>query len=250
MTPTRRIMMLLVLGLASLSEATLAAPPKTLWEGWYRVELPDGKVAQYYQDRVTRHDGKIQFENNVWKEEEGFINEESIGTFSEDKPGLKPLFFNLRSTYRSYTLTIDGTRQPDGAMVFKIRKGDKELPPLKRVPPSNAILSTSFPVWLGQNLASLKVGESRPFLSIQEDDFETGYLPVSGRITLEKPDAFATKNNVSRVSVTYRDVTSTWWVDKLGKALKIEMPKQGLVVRLVSETEAKKSFQTTQKPSE
>ena len=63
------------------------------------------------------------------------------------------------------------------------------------------------------------------------------------QVRLEKPDDFATKNSVSRLTVSYRDVKATWYVDKTGQPIRIEIPSQQLLVERVSEKQARAFFE-------
>lgn len=222
------------------ASADLAKAP--VWKAWYVVKTKDGTAVQYYKDEVNHTQGKLHFTNEIWKKEEGYINEEHLGAFSEDSESLKPLFYNLKSAYRSSELQIDGTIQPDGTLVVKIQKDGKTLPPVKSMPSKQAFFSSFFPVWLSIQLKTLKENESKTFYAIQEDDIESRFMTVIGRVKLEKPDELAIQTKTKKISVNYRDLPSTWWVDAKGIATRIEMKTNGLIVSKVSEAEAKNSL--------
>jgi hypothetical protein len=220
------------------------ASSKTIWDAWYTVTVGKGSHYAYYNDRVESREGRLFFQNRFWKNEEGYVNEEQLGAFSEDSPELKPLFFNFHSTYRTTETTIDGTVQDGRQLTVKARKGGQELPLGKKSLPPGVILSAFFPVWLGQKLKTLKPDQSATFTGILEDGLESAFAPMPGRIRAAKPDAFATKNQVRKVTVNFRDMDSVWYVDERGIPARIEMPAMKAVVEKVSREKARKFLQT------
>lgn len=221
-----------------------AAVEKVIWEAWYKVLTSDGTPVQYYRDRVALADSKLHFSNQVWKREEGFINEEQLGAFSNSTADLSPLFFNFRSTYRASETVIDGTIQPDHTIAIKITKAGVDQPLIRRNLPTGTIFSSFFPVWVREKNKSLKLGENASFYALQEDDIDNGFSVNSGRVRRDADDDFAKKTRTTKLMVEYRSIPSTWWVDKDGIAQKILMTQQGITVERTTEAEAKKIFET------
>jgi hypothetical protein len=197
---------------------------------WYTVSVK--KIPyEYYNEKVIFRDGKIQFFNNVWKKEEGFINEEQLGSFSNADIDLTPLFYNYRSTYRSTEVKIDGNVHDGNSLVVKAKKGDQALPTITKSIRPKTFLSLFFPLWLGKKLETMKENVTVSFSTLQEDNIDDGFDSVSGHVRLEKADDFSKKTGTKKIAVDYRDdARSYWWVDKQGAALQIEMPDKGTLV--------------------
>jgi hypothetical protein len=229
-----------------LAAPALAAPAppapkdKILHDAWYTVTVkPDVRYA-YYNDRVELRGGRLFFQNKFWKQEEGYLNEEQIGAYAADDAELTPLFFNFHSTFRTTETTIDGNVKDGKSLTVKIRKGNTDLPIVKRSIPNKAILSLFFPLWLGKRLSQLKVGSPVTFTTILEDNIDVGFSPVNGTARLEKPDEFATKTKTSRLTVDYRDQRSFWYVEQSGMPVRIDMRDQKAVTDRVTPEAAKR----------
>ena len=210
---------------------------------WYTITLKEKVHYGYYNDRAELKQGKLFFKNQLWKNEEGYINEEQVGVFSENNPELTPLFFNFHSTYRTTETTIDGTVQSGtggNVLTVKVKKGGQELPLIKKNLPSKIFFSSVFPLWLERRMATLKPGQTQSFLTILEDSVDSGFETAFGRIQVEKPDAFATKSATTKITVTNHDQRSIWYVDAKGNPVRIEMPEQHAVVERVAESVATK----------
>lgn len=203
---------------------------KILWDEWYTVTIENQTHYGYYHDKVEILDHRIFFQNHYWKKEEGFINEEHLGAYSENTSDLKPLIFNFHTQYRTTAMTIDGSLSDGNLMTLKIKKGQEEGPSFKKSLPKKLILAIFFPVWLGKNLSTFKPGVNYPFKTLLEDGADPNFNPVSGWVRLEK---------TKKITVNYRNNLSTWTVDKKGMPLKIEMPTQKVTVQKVSEKVAK-----------
>jgi len=256
----KRITSLLLLGLASASAAATAPIPKpkktavvvnqkpaeVLWDAWYTVTVSDSQHYGYYNDHVETKDGKVMFKNQFWKNEEGFINEESLGTFS-DATTLAPLFFNFRSVYRTTETQIDGTVNGNELSVKTVR-GGKELPIVRRALPPRTIFSAVFPVWLARKLPELKVDAHASFMTILEDNVEQQFNTVSGLARLEKPDEYAKKTGSKKIHVLYRDLASEWYFDDKGVPVRINMNGQKTRINRVSREEAEKFLRNIPPP--
>lgn len=216
-----------------------AEKDQVLSDHWYTIRVGKDKYG-YYNDRMERKQGRLFFQNRVWKLEEDFINEEQLGAFAEPNEALKPLFFNFHSTYRTTETNIDGTVNDKQQLSIRVKRGGQELPVVKKVLPTKTIFSVFFPAWLQMRAAGMKPGASLPFLTILEDNIEENFATVSGRVKMEKPDEFANQSKTRKFMVDYRGVKTLWWLDDKGIAVKIERPEQNMVVERVSEATAKK----------
>jgi hypothetical protein len=203
---------------------------KVIWDHWYTVTVRNIPY-EYYSEKVVLKDGNIHFFNDVWKKEEGFLNQEQLGAFSNSDVDLTPLFYNYRATYRSNEVTIDGNVHDGKTLVVKVKKGGEALPTITKSISPKTFLSLFFPLWLGKQLQTAKENVTISFSTILEDNVDDGFDSTSGRVRLEKADEFAKSSKTKKVAVDYKDDSrSYWWVDDLGSAVKIEMPDKGTVV--------------------
>ncbi len=211
-----------------------------LWDHWYTVTV-GGKIKySYYSEKVRRTEGRIHYQYSNWKSEEGYINEESLGAYAKDTPFLEPILFNFRSTYRSSETTIDGTIQPGNKLIVKIRRNGTEIAPINRMIEPKAMLSGFFPVWFKLRLPLMKVSQTIGFRAIAEDNIDLNFQPFNGLVRLEPPDELAARSKLHRLTVNYRDIRSTWYLDAKGIPFRIDMPGVKTVIQRVSEAEAKK----------
>jgi hypothetical protein len=214
-----------------------------LWDNWYTITVNGKSHYAYYNERVEVRNGRVFYRYESWKSEEGYVNEERLGVLSEPNPDLVPMVFNYLSTYRSSETQIDGTAENVSSgrvLTVKISKGKAAQPSVRRNLPSKAIFSALFPVWLGARLPTLKEGKTVGFLAVPEDNLELGFQPSSGNVRLEPHDDVSRKTGTFRVSVSYRDLRSTWYVDKNGAAERMEMPGIKTVVERVTKQKAEK----------
>src|SRR5262245_52550210 len=87
---------------------------KLLIDEWYTITLNQGGIGGpirygYYNDHLEERDGKLYFQNRVWKLEQGFVNEEQLGAMAQNDTELTPLLYNFHSNYRASETMIDGT---------------------------------------------------------------------------------------------------------------------------------------------
>jgi hypothetical protein len=247
-----------------LSTTTLAEPPKKspakapakaktsakpaisgklLIDAWYTITLNAGGIGGpirygYYNDHLESRDGKLYFQNRVWKLEQGFVNEEQLGAMAQDDPELTPLLYNFHSNYRANETMIDGTVKNGNDLTIRVRKGKEEMPVFRRHLPSKTILEVFFPVWLGRRIASFQAGKSISFSTLLEDSIDTKFETLIGRVKVEQPDAYATETRTTKVSVDFKGVKTIWWVDSSGVARKIENPGIGQIVEKVDREKA------------
>jgi hypothetical protein len=223
---------------AVTTAAATAVPNKLLWDAWYTITISKTVHYSYFSERFEIKDGKLFYQSKSWKQEEGYLNEEQLGSLAEYTTDLTPLFFNFHSTYRTTETVIDGNVR-DHQLTVKIRKANTDLPLVKKNFPSKTIFSALFPVWLGFRLPVTKPGATISFLTVMEDNLETGFGTVSGQARIEPPDAFSTSSKTTRVSVNYKDLRATWYVERNGMPVRIEIPAQKAVVEKVGENDAK-----------
>jgi len=219
-------------------------PVEVLWDAWYTITVStdSGKRIPfgYYSDRAERTQGRIRFQNQMWKKEEGFINEESLGAFAVDNEALTPLFFNFRSAYRDSETVIDGTVMEGRKLSVRAKRGGQEIPLIRLTLSKDAMFSSHFPIWLQRRSKNLKADRWVPFTSILEDNLEVKFNPVPGRVRLEKEDATGKRLKARRLTIHYRDQNSTWYVDETGVPIRIEITSQKAIVERVTEIQAKK----------
>jgi hypothetical protein len=214
---------------------------KVLMDAWFTITLNSGDSPihyGYYNDHVEQRDGKLYFQNRVWKQEQGFVNEEQLGAMAKDDPDLTPLLYNFHSNYRASEMMIDGTINDGKLLTIKVRKGQEEMPVFKRSIPSKTILEVFFPVWLGRRIASFQPGKSISFSTILEDSVDTKFDTIFGRVQVEQPDTFARESKTTKVFVEFKGVKTIWWVDSSGVAKRIENPSVGQVVERVERAKA------------
>jgi len=240
----RSILLLITFILASSGQG-LAAPAasqaagKVIWDYWYTVTINKTVRYEYYHDRLEEKGGRYIIQNQAWKQEEDYINEEQLGVFAAANADLTPLFYNFHSSYRTTETKIDGTVQDGKTLTVRIRKGNVDLPIVKKGIQSKVIFSTFFPFWMGKRLASAREGQVVPFIAILEDNLELGFNTVHGSFRLEKPDPYATHTKTRRVTVDFQGLHTVWWVDQQGAPMRIDDPKQKSVVERVPEAKAK-----------
>lgn len=208
-----------------------------LWNSWYTMTVKGKIPFGYYNDRVEKKDGKFAYQNQLWKKEEGFINEERVVSFAKDNETLSPILFNFLATYRDAELVIDGTFSGT-ELVAKIRRNKKSVAPIRASVPSKAFLSTLFQVWMGRHLDQLVVGKSLSFVTLFEDALDSRFSAVNGSVTLEKDDELATKTKSKKIAVVLSEMKSTWYLLPSGEAVRIEKPDQDLVIERKTESEA------------
>ncbi|MGE0615809.1 MAG: hypothetical protein AB7P04_09220 [Bacteriovoracia bacterium] len=229
---------------AAAAPAAKPAAGQVIWNNWYTVTLNGKTPYAYYNERLSIKDGKLHYQNDVWKKEEDFINRESFGGFAENNSTYTPIFYNFFSTYRTSETKIDGTVGADNVLSLKIRKDGKDLPVVKKHLPKGVFFSTYFPLWLRDNVADMKPGQPRSFSTILEDSIDTGFKVESGHARVEAPDEFAKKTGTKRVAVQYRDMPSIWWTDDKGNYVRMEMGRGVSAAELVPEAKAKKFLDT------
>jgi hypothetical protein len=234
---------------ATAVQASQESKSKLLWNSWYTMTIGEKIPYGYYNDRVERRDGKIAYQNQLWRTEEGFINEEKVVSFGKDDENVTPLLFNFNGIYRESEINIDGTFSGTTLKV-KARRNKQALPPVEASVSSKAFLSTLFQAWIGKHLAGLTLGKRLTFITLFEDlGLDNHYAPINGSITLEADDDFAKKTGTKKLSVETADEKSIWHVLPSGEAVRIEKPGQHLVIEKKTEAEARRFLvKRTDKP--
>lgn len=217
------------------------------WDHWYTVTVLPRTAYAYYHETLAQTKGRLHFKTEMWKREEGFINSEQLGVFSQDDPALTPLFYNFHANYRESEVSIDGT-VANGRLQIRIRRNERELPLLARGLPGKAFFSSLFPVWMSRKLKDLPADQAQsqsiPFLAILEDNQDAGFPAESGRIRVAAPDEFSKSSSSTRVEVDFNGQRSSWYLDRNGAPLRIEMPGQKTRVDRVTEKQAKAFLNT------
>jgi hypothetical protein len=226
---------------AAVRETRPAAPTpsaKRIWDAWYTIEANGGIPYGYYNDRLEKlPDGRLHYENRIWKLEEGWINEESLGAFVQDDEALTPLFFHFWSNYRSEEVQIDGTITAGKQLSVRVKQGSKELPLIQRSLPQPLLLSVFFPYYLGKQLSTLKKGIRKSFRILFEDDFSNRFAPDSGGFKVEDQDDFAKNSSTTKILIESRNQLSHWYVDSEGLPKRIVMMGSKIIVdRVASQT--------------
>jgi hypothetical protein len=218
---------------ATAVQASQESKSKLLWNSWYTMTIGE----------------KIPYQNQLWRTEEGFINEEKVVSFGKDDENVTPLLFNFNGIYRESEINIDGTFSGTTLKV-KARRNKQALPPVEASVSSKAFLSTLFQAWIGKHLAGLTLGKRLTFITLFEDlGLDNHYAPINGSITLEADDDFAKKTGTKKLSVETADEKSIWHVLPSGEAVRIEKPGQHLVIEKKTEAEARRFLvKRTDKP--
>ncbi len=229
--------------LASDASAVEKRPgPATEWDHWYTVTLLPKTPFAYYRETLERNKGRLHFKTEMWKKEEGFINSEQLGVFSEDSPELKPLFYNFHATYRESEVSIDGSAA-NGRLQVRITRNGTELPVITRGLPTKAFFSSMFPIWMSRKLHNTPADQvksmSVPFLAILEDNQDAGFSAENGRIQVMDPDDFAKSSGTIRVQVDFNGQRSSWYLDKAGSPVRVEIPGQKTRIERSDEKRAK-----------
>ena len=236
------------------SSAPLAAPTasesskddKVLWDVWYTATLNGTLHYIYYNEKAEIKGKKIHMQVNLWRQEDGFINEEQIGEFAENSPNLTPLFYNFHSVAKGLETMIDGTVENDGKLLtVRVRKGKQDQPVVKGVLPPKTFFSQFTPIWLGTRISAMPQGKTFSFSSILEDRADLGFKPITCQIRKEAPDEIANRTKTSRVWVDCTNLKSFWWVDEQGHTARIEVPEQSVVVERVEKAVALKFFEAS-----
>lgn len=228
-------------GASTTKTAASSSKEQLISDQWYTVTVGGTKKYAFYNERTEIKDSRIAFQTRMVKLEDGFLNEEQLGTFSENTPELKPLFYNFHSVYRSTEIKIDGNVSGSAGstlLTVRIKKGNEELPVIKRSISSSTLFSSVFPLWLEKNLAMVKEKKSVSFTALLEDNLDIGFSPVPGRVNLKDPDEFAKKNSAILLEVVFKDTNFLWWLDLQGKMIRMESPSQKMVIERVSKKKA------------
>ena len=231
---------LVLSGTASANQPTTGASNRVLWDSWYTV-LVGGKVKYaYYNEKVEMKGDRVHFQTRMWKQEEGFINEENMGAFALNDTNLTHLFFNFRSTYRSTETQIDGPVGKDQHLSVRVQRGSQSMPPIRRRILDKPFFSVFFPVWVGKQLANHPQGKTVSFSAILEDNLDMSFRSVPGNIRQDAPDDFSRKSGTKKFIVNHRDLASVWWVKDNGMPVRIQMPSQKTLIQMVPQGEAEK----------
>jgi hypothetical protein len=228
---------ILTISLAMIHPTQVCSAPdpskQLLADLWYTVTVAGNLRYAYYHETITVKDGRYHYQSKMVKNEEGFLNEDSIGAFAEVGQSLKPLFFNFYSKYRNTETSIDGTVQPDGSLVIKPRRNGQALPTVHKTATKNSIFSSMFPLWVHLNYENLKKNKSMSFNAIVEDSLEEGFLPIPGRATIDPKDP-------KKINIEFRNTIYKWIVNEKGWMTQMEIPSQQLLIQSSTQSIAEK----------
>ena len=230
-----QIILLMSLLLVPLDARTASSDD---FDGWYTITAFPKMHYAYYSEHIELKKGRLYYQSHMWKKEEGFLNEEELGAFAENNEALTPLFYNYHATYRTTETTIDGNVKEGNKLFVKVRRGDGEMPLIRKIVSKRAFFSAFFAVWLKRQLNTAHLNKNMNFLTILEDSIDVGFKTVPGHARLMPLDEYARKTETRRFAVEYHDMKSIWWVDKSGEALRIDMPAQKIVIERVSKAKA------------
>lgn len=224
-------------------------PSRVIYDAWFTVtrQEPDQNAVhyQFYNDRMELKNGRMVFQNHLWKKEDNHISEEQVGALAEMNGTLTPQFFNFKAIDGSSEISIDGSFAKSAhsnqtlSFVAKVRKNGSDLTPIRKTLPNQTILSTFFSVWLSTHLSDWKTGSTKNFSAVLENDLESGFALQPGSARLEPADDFAKQHSARKISLQFTGQKSTWWVDKDGVPFRIDFPGLSTTVKRVSEKEAK-----------
>lgn len=213
------------------------------WKKWYVVRVNKKIRYAYYKETVQLRKGRVHLNTQLWKQEEGYINEEHLGGYSADTDALSPLFYNYFSTYRGSKTVIDGSVK-ENRLKVRVNKGNTDLPvvQINLDPKKRPFFSSFFPVWLAKNIHKMKPGLPVTFWTILEDNLDLNFNVIAGQARLEQPDPYARKTNTQKLLVRYRELTAIWYVSGEGWAQRIIIPKQKIEILQVPEEKATSFF--------
>jgi hypothetical protein len=218
------------------------------WDHWYTVTILPKTPFAYYHEKLERKKGRLHFKTEMWKKEEGFINAEQLGVFSDDNAELSPLFYNFHATYRESEVSIDGSSS-NGRLHVRIRRNNTELPVITRGLSSKAFFSSMFPIWMSRKLLGTPADQAKStsfsFLAILEDNQDSGFSAESGRIQLVEPDEFAKSSGTIRVQVDFNGQRSSWYLDKSSSPVRVDIPGQKTRIERTDEKRAKAFLNST-----
>ncbi|MEN9723810.1 MAG: hypothetical protein RJB38_1796 [Pseudomonadota bacterium] len=220
--------------------AKTASSPK--WDYWYTVTILPNHRYSYYHEQAELTKGRIHFKTEIWKNEEGFINSEQLGSFSEDNADLKPLFYHFHANYRSSEVSIDGTAN-GGRLQIRITKNGQEAPVITKGLSGKAFFSSIFPVWLQRQLLSVPAQQalsfSKSFVAMMEDHQDSGFASEPGRFQVIEGDDYSKASKTVKVQVEFAGQRSFWYLDSGGAPTRIDIPTQRTRVQRSTEKEAK-----------
>ena len=219
------------------------ASAEVLWDNWY-VSRTNG-VAQYYFNEHAEITGdKAKIRVNYWIKEGTRIKSENIGATAKNSPLLEPLVYNFKTQDAGSEKTMDGTIMGNGKIFsVKIKKGVKNMTPLRAQMIPNLILSSFFPVWIHKNYKKISSVQPKEFAAIIENEVDTEVPVTKGDVYEMVPDDFAKKTQTRKLRVNFKKVVSFWYVTPKGDAIRIIAPNYNSETKKVSREEAEKSLQ-------
>ena len=124
-------------------------------------------------------------------------------------------------------------------IVIKIKRGDKDLPVMKKRLSKDSFFSATFPVWIGKKLSGFEGKKKLRFRTFYEDSLNTGFKTVNGHVQKTKPDEYALETKTTRLLIRLDSIKAIWWVHDNGSASRILAPN-GRDIRITTKAKALK----------
>lgn len=203
------------------------------YDAWYVLQSLDGTAMMKWHEVLEPQKDQLRFTLHIWKLEEGNINEETEGAFSNKTPDLEPKFFNLARTFQGKSLQVDGSVQ-GRQMVIKVRnEGESSTRPARRmILGKGMILNAFFPVWLRTHHAALKEKTWTRVTTLPEDDPDLVFSPAVAQV----------RKSGNGIEVDYRGLKSSWILGPDGVAKTIDLHSLKARAIRITAAEAAKVF--------
>jgi len=233
-----------LLFLASFSATHLLLINKSeaeaLWDNWYVVST-NGAPESYYNEQAEIVGDKAKIRVNTWLKDGSKIKSENLGATAKNTPLLEPLLYNFRTQEEGIEKTIDGTIMNNGKVFsVKIKKGDKNLNPIRAEMLPNLILVSFFPIWIHQNYKRISSVQPKDFSAIIEDQVGDQVPVVKGNVYEMMPDQISKETHTRKLRVVFNDIVAYWYVSPKGDPIQISAPSLKKLVKKVSRQEAEK----------
>lgn len=227
----------------------IAAPPiakpakavatKIVWDHWY-VAKQGAKPYFVLNEKVESRGDRAFVQTRKWIAETeaeggkaGAIAEENLGTLATADLTMRPLFFNFRRHDSGGDLVVSANLETAGkaAASIQVRTPDGKSHAIPFPAAKDAILSQTFPVWIGARMKTLAVGKSYGFSVIVESDVPGRFAPISAVIK---------RVAELRFELAIPGEKQVWQVDARGAAVRVESVNSGIVMeRAASEAAAR-----------
>lgn len=247
--------------------------PKAEWNEWFAFTNNEGGIFSVYHEVCNEKDTSYFVQSQRWTREEGFLNEESVGSSASKTEGsdlgkfLRPIFFNTRVLFqKKETITdaifkissLTGTNNPKSTQYankskvskkiesptfevsLKTKSKEKTLDHIKKQIQIDFILGSHFSIWL-RDIGNKKSAEISFLVETQVND---GF-PIRKAKATPLPCSDICKKGKGSVWKVILSETPTsiaeihWWVDDRGATQKVLFPKSGILMVPISAEKAK-----------